>query len=228
MNTSNQQALKTQMYGLIKKRILDETYQEGQILSERKLAAEMNVSRTPVRSALQRLQKEGWIQYVPYKGLFVKRMDATDLLHIFQIRTVLEILAVKLACSRITSDQLQLLRLSLEKQSGQTADTAPDYQKFVVYDTEFHNIIINAAGNMMLRSLIDEIRDKIKRTGINSLYSRKSRIAEAVKEHSAVVDAIEMKDVQLACAKMEEHLDICYTSAYGYIIRNTDKGDASK
>lgn len=227
MTKAKQQSLKTQVYTLIKKRSLDETYQEGQMLTERKLADELTVSRTPVRDALQRLQKEGWIQYVPYKGLFVKRMDATDLLHIFQIRTALEILAVKLASARITSDQLQLLRLSLEQQAGKRTNDIPDYQKFIIYDTEFHNIIINAAGNMMLRSLIDEIRDKIKRTGINSLYSRKSRIAEAVKEHTAVVDALEKKDVELACAKMEEHLDICYTSAYGYVIRTTDDEEAN-
>ena len=225
MVMAQQQSLKSQIYQLIKKRILDETYPEGQILTERKLADELNVSRTPVRSALQRLQKEGWIQYVPYKGLFVKRMDATDLLHIFQIRTVLEMLAVKLACTRMTSDQLQLLRLSLEQQAGKPGQV-PDYQKFINYDTEFHNIIINASGNMMLRSLVDEIRDKIKRMGINSLYSRESRIAEAVREHTAVVDALEQKDVDLACAKMEEHLDICYSSAYGYVIRTTGEGCA--
>ena len=146
-------------------------------------------------------------------------MDATDLQHIFQIRTALEILAVKLACPRLNSDQLQLLRLSLKQQAGTS-----NYQKFSLYDSEFHNIIINAAGNMMLRSLVDEIRDKIKRTGINSLYSRKSRIAEAVKEHTAIVDALQEKDTALACDKMEEHLDICYTSAYAYIIRNTHEG----
>ena len=232
MTNPNQRSLKTQIYHIIKKRLLDQIYQDGQILTERKLSEELNVSRTPVREAMQRLQKEGWVQYVRNKGIIVKSMDASDLIHIFQIRTALEILAVKLACSRINSDQLQLLRLSLIQQAGKKEGTMPDYQKFILYDTEFHNIIIDAAGNMMLRSIIDEIRDKIKRTGINSLYSRKSRIAEAVTEHTAIVDALEINDIDSACQAMEKHLDICYTSAYGYIVRpeiqkqhSAEKGD---
>jgi DNA-binding GntR family transcriptional regulator len=219
MTLAKQDSLKTQIYNTIKKKILDQTYQDGQFLTERKLSAEMNVSRTPVREALQRLQKESWVQYVPYKGIFIKSLDATDLKHIFQIRSALEMLAVRLACSNITSDQLQMLRLSLERQAGETDGDTPDYRKFILYDTEFHNIIISSAGNMMLSSIIDEIRDKIKRTGINSLYSRRSRIAEAVAEHTAIVDALADKNAQAASAAMENHLHLCYTSAYGYIIR---------
>jgi DNA-binding GntR family transcriptional regulator len=222
-----QHSLKTQIYTTIKKRLLDQVYQDGQILTERKLSEELNVSRTPVREAMQRLQKEGWVRYVRNKGIIVKSLDASDLLHIFQIRLALEMLAVKLACPRINSDQIQLLRLSLEQQAGKREGVMPDYQKFMMYDTEFHNIIIDAAGNMMLRSIIEEMRDKIRRTGINSLYSRKSRIVEAVAEHTAVVDALEKRDADLACTAMQEHLAICYSSAHEYIVRPEFQGMAS-
>ena len=214
-----QTPLKAQIYKTIKKNILDQTYQEGQFLTERKLALKLNVSRTPVREALQRLQKEGWVQYQPYKGVFIRRMDASDLEHIFQIRTALEMLAVQLACSHINSDQIQLLRLYLERQADDTDGLEGDYRKFILYDTDFHSIIIDAAGNMMLRSIVDEIRDKIKRSGINSLYSRTSRISEAVAEHRAIVDALEKKDVEAAGAAMKQHLHICYTSARSYVLR---------
>lgn len=226
---AKQVSLKEDIYNTVKKKILDQSYQEGQFLTERKLSSELNVSRTPVREALQRLQKEGWVQYVPYKGILIRHMDASDLQHIFQIRTALEMLAVRLACSRITSDQLQILRLYLEKQAGDTDGLDGDYRKFIIYDTDFHNIIIDAAGNMMLRSIIDEIRDKIKRSGINSLYSRASRIAEAVAEHKEIVDALEAKDTDRACAAMEKHLQICYTSARSYVMRRmpASKGEAS-
>ena len=109
---AQQQSLKTQIYQLIKKRILDETYPEGQILTERKLADELNVSRTPVRSALQRLQKEGWIQYVPYKGLFVKRMTAATIVIL-----------------RFLSISLHLLNHSIISQVGKKNDTGNKSKK---------------------------------------------------------------------------------------------------
>lgn len=69
----------------------------------------------------------------------------------------------------------------------------------------------------MLRTLIEEMRDKIKRTGINSLYSRLSRCAEAAEEHKRIVDAIESGDVHAATEVMHHHLALCYTTAHDYI-----------
>lgn len=217
------QSLQVQVYGTIKKRLLDQTYVNGQMLSERTLAAELQISRTPVRRAIQQLQKEGWVQYIPKRGILVKGLSMQDLKNIFQIRTALEILAVRLACEHIKADQLDVLRLTVQQQlyKYQQARSAPDYQEFIRSDSEFHNTIILSSGNLMLRRLVGELRDKITRTGINSLYSRRSRCAEAAEEHWRIVQALEARDAKAACEAMDSHLGICYITAHDYILRHT-------
>ena len=84
------QSLQIQVYKTIKKRLLDQVYASGQVLSERKLAAELQISRTPVRRAILELQKEGWVQYLPHRGILIKDLGMKDLKNIFQIRTALE------------------------------------------------------------------------------------------------------------------------------------------
>lgn len=213
------QSLKNQIYTIIKKRLLDQKYQDGHLLSERTLADELRVSRTPVREALLRLQKEGWVRYIPQKGIIVKSLDAKNLTNIFQIRTALEVLSVQLACSHITSEQLEILRLSVEQQRKLAEYDSPKYQEFIFSDTEFHNTIIEASGNSLLRYVVEELRDNIKRTGINSLYSRTSRVAEAANEHAAIAAALERHSAEEAEIAIRHHLHICYTSAYSYIVR---------
>ena len=185
-------ALKEQVYKTVKNRLLDQTYKDGQVLTERALAEELCVSRTPVREAMRQLQKEGWLRYIPRKGIVVRRLDEKNLTHIFQIRTALEVLA---------------------------------YKEFIFSDTEFHNIIIASTGNTLLRVLVEEIRDKIRRTGINSLYSHANRVQEAADEHAAILEALSTGNTQEAVRMMEEHLRICYTSASSYIA--TEAGDDS-
>lgn len=215
------QSLQTQVYKTLKKRLLDQYYANGQILTERKLADELQTSRTPVRRDVLQLQKEGWVEYLPKRGILVKSLDMKDLKNIFQIRTALETMAVQLACYHISRDQLELLKKTVDQQIEKYCHSHadPDYQEFIRFDTEFHNTIIESSGNLMLRTLIEEMRDKIKRTGINSLYSRLSRCAEAAEEHKRIVDAIESGDVHAATEVMHHHLALCYTTAHDYILR---------
>jgi len=121
-------------------------------------------------------------------------------------------------CGKITKDQLEILRLLVKQQKKMAEQAIPTYNEFIFSDTEFHNIIVAATGNSLLRSLVDELRDKIKRTGINSLYSRINRVHEAAQEHETIVNALRLGDVEKAAAAMETHLNICYTSAYSYIV----------
>ena len=104
MKKNKSPALKEQVYTIVKNRLLEQKYQDGQVLTERALAEEFRVSRTPVRAAMRQLQKEGWLRYIPHKGIVVRNLDEKNLTHIFQIRTALEVLAVRLACGKITKE----------------------------------------------------------------------------------------------------------------------------
>ena len=79
------ESLKQQVYNILKEDILNRHFVEEEVLNERKISEELNVSRTPVREALKALEAEGMVQYVPYKGVVIKKMGEKDLKNIFQI-----------------------------------------------------------------------------------------------------------------------------------------------
>ena len=77
------ESLKQQIYNILKEDIVNQRYQDEEVLNERTISEELKVSRTPVREALKALEMEGWVEYVPYKGAVVKSMSMKDLKNIF-------------------------------------------------------------------------------------------------------------------------------------------------
>ena len=90
-------SLKDQIYEIIKEDIINQTYQNNTVLNEKKISQELNVSKTPVREALKALEAEGWVEYVPYKGILVKQMSLSDLQDVFRVRKALEVMVTESA-----------------------------------------------------------------------------------------------------------------------------------
>ena len=99
-------SLKDQIYEIIKEDIINQTYQNNTVLNEKKISQELNVSKTPVREALKALEAEGWVEYVPYKGILVKQMSLSDLQDVFRVRKALEVMVTESAVEKITPQLL--------------------------------------------------------------------------------------------------------------------------
>lgn len=212
------ESLKQQIYNLLKEEILNQRYNDEDILNERKISEELKVSRTPVREALKALEAENWVEYVPYKGIIIKKMGEKDLKNIFQIRTALELLTVELAMENMTKELVGRLEESHQKQKHiLTEHNSPIKELFIDLDVEFHGILLEMADNELLTVMIGEIRDKIRRFGMNAIFSGDYRYTETLEEHLGILLAVQADDVELAKEKMKYHMQKTYESAYAYV-----------
>lgn len=209
------ESLKQQIYNLLKEEILNQRYNEEEILNERKISEELNVSRSPVREALKALEAENWVEYVPYKGVIVKKMGEKDLKNIFQIRTALEVLAVELAIVNMTKELVGRLEKCHQKQKH--IFTEHNSQIFIELDVEFHSILLEMADNKLLTMMMGDIRDKIRRFGMNAIFSSDYRYTESLQEHLEILLAVQAGDVEMAKDKMQYHMQMTYESAYAYV-----------
>ena len=118
--------------------ILSGKYAPGEMLTELKLCAELDVSRTPVREALKRLMQENLI-YETGKGMAVCRFDEDDINDIYEIRSRIEGLAFSMCAEKITDEELKKLRDTLELQLFYAKRHAPDGMRDT--DSEFHKLV---------------------------------------------------------------------------------------
>ncbi len=189
-------------YDLLKSRILDLELRPGELVTERRLIKLTGCGRTPVREAMQRLQRDGLLQIVPFRGAFVADVSSRDVDEISQVRERLESFAAGLAARRATQDDLQRLHALLDGLEPPEAHTARD---FFETDRAFHTLIVEASGHRRIREIIGTLNDQIQRLRYLSAADP-ARAAEAHREHRAIAAALDARDPAAAENAMRVHL----------------------
>ena len=103
--------LKNHAYQIIKERLINCIYEPGSFINESQLAADLGLSRTPVREAINRLESEGLVKVMPKKGIFVSDIQLSDVLQIFQARIEIEPVALGMAAPHLPTEELLHFRL---------------------------------------------------------------------------------------------------------------------
>ena len=105
-NTENmsKKGLKEQTYLTLKERMVDCVYPPGSLINEAQLAADLNLSRTPIREAISKLEMEGFVQILPKKGIYVTNITFNDVIQVFQTRLEIEPIALKLAAPHLPKE----------------------------------------------------------------------------------------------------------------------------
>lgn len=217
MNIEERQSLQQKVYIHLKEAINEQIYKPGDILNERKISAELEVSRTPVREAFKALEAEDIVEYIPYRGVMVKSLSVKDLKHIFQIREALEVLVIKLAIDKINNETIRRLQQCVQSQEDLKDNSENRIQEFIKLDMEFHNILADTSDNKFLKQLILDMRDKVARLGVTALYSGPQRFKETIDEHRQIVSALKADDSKLSLEAMEQHIRNTYDNAMRYI-----------
>lgn len=194
---------KSQVYNNIKEGIITGLYHQGEVLNERNLAKDLGISRTPVREALQLLNKDGWVVIEPYKGALVRTFDEEYIKNILDVRRPLEILAVKKAALNATEEDIKFLENNLLLQEKCFENYSP--AKFMNLDREFHRKTYNLTYNELLIDILDNINDIIRFLGIQVL-KLPERHKTTLEEHTNVYLAIKNKDVEEARTYMDIHM----------------------
>jgi DNA-binding GntR family transcriptional regulator len=190
-------------YQEIRRRILDNYYAPAHQVLELELAADLGMSRTPVREALIRLQNERFVQIIPRHGMRVVPLSIQDLREVYEVLTVLELTAIdRLARSRPDAKKLQAIDRALDDMDR--ALRAQDIDGWVKADESFHRTLVQLSGNSRLAAVADTLWEQGHRARITTVRLRPS-LNLSNREHRAVVRAIRRSDAREACALHEKH-----------------------
>ena len=155
-------SLKTSAYDWLRSRILGGEMKPGAFLSERRLATEMGMSKTPVHAALERLEVEGLITVSPQLGVLVREFTVDDMVNHFEVREGLEPLVVGRLAGRLDKDQVKQLKANLT--GLQRGAKKQDLDEVVKLDTEFHLMLCEFHGNDEITRTMQHLRDKAHQT----------------------------------------------------------------
>jgi DNA-binding GntR family transcriptional regulator len=190
-------------YEQIKEAILKIQFVPGTQLQIESLVLELGISRTPIREALLRLEKDGLVRVLPRVGFFVKEFTSRDLEELYEVRELLESRAVKNAVENLSGEDLDLIDQLLE--ISVTAVQASDVQKFLEGEIQFHNYLTQHSQNTYLISVLESLRDLSYRWRTLSLRSHES-LVRSMEEHLVIARAVRNKDAELASQLMAEHI----------------------
>jgi DNA-binding GntR family transcriptional regulator len=179
--------LREQVYKRLKNNVLDGNWPPNTRLVEEKLAADMGTSRTPVREAIQKLEKEGLIQKLPRGGFAVGSVTAEEVEEVFGIRAILETYAAYLAASRATEQDIVALE-ELVKQEEEALGKK-DADEIVRLNTLFHDTLYKTARSEKLLNVVDELRDFIHRYRV-ICFSNEKMALTAVRDHWTMIAAM--------------------------------------
>ncbi len=175
----------------------------GEKLSERDLCSRFAVSRTPLREALKVLSAEGLVRLTPHRGAAVSKLTLEDLEEAFPIMGALEAVAGELACKHINDAEIAQLRTAHAKMI--TAYKAKDLGGYFTLNERIHETILKAARNPTLAQMQRGLAGRVRRARYMANMSA-SRWAQAVREHEAILDALERRDGERLAMLLKTHL----------------------
>ena len=210
--------LRDVVFNTLREAILKGELKPGERLMELQLAAKLGVSRTPIREAIRMLEQEGLAVTIPRKGAEVARMTEKDMEDVLEIREALDELAAKIACSRMTEDQLK--QLETIKETFVESTRSHDVKRIAEADVSFHDVIYEATGNPKLVSMLNNLREQIYRYRVEYLKEEKN-YPTLIGEHEAIVEALYARNQDEVVRAMHTHIEN-QASAVKEIIREQE------
>lgn len=188
------------VYAWLKQHVLTLPRNEATFLTEAQVCRETGVSRTPVREAFLRLEADGLLTILPKKGAYIAPITESEVDAIMQARGLVEEW-----CSREASRFGSSLADELDRLIVQQEQVRSDRVAFIESDREFHRTIVRAAGNPVLATFYESLRDRQVRMGVHAI-SVGSRIDDVLAEHRAIADAIRASQAEQVVEAVGEHL----------------------
>ncbi len=190
-------------YEAIREAIISGSFAAGAPLVETRIAEQLGVSKTPVRAALRRLEARGFVERVPHSGVYVTEYSFQDVQDVFAVRAVLEGLAMRIAASSCSQQEIEEARTLLGAAERALNEGKTGLAREL--GREWHGLLLSTVANRFLSDMLELLKDHIERgrsmTAIDVDSARKS-----VEEHTQVLDAIEARNGELAEDLVRTHL----------------------
>lgn len=191
-------------YRALRNNILDHTHEPGTMLGEAALAAELGMSRTPVRVALARLQDEGWITIYPKRGAQVKGLTQRDAAELADARIVLESTSIDRAGPAMRQQLATRLSDSIEHQRRAFDDG--DVPRFIELTLRFHRRFVEVSQNRVLLELYDRLVDRHRFLLFGSGERLLARCGDIIAEHALLVDELRDGDTRSFARALRNHI----------------------
>jgi DNA-binding GntR family transcriptional regulator len=176
---------------------------QGTRLNQDELARRLGVSRAPIRDALNRLEAEGLVKTLSRTGgVIVAEASEQEMVGIYELRAILDAASTRLACERMSDEDLVRLRAIVDE--TERATVAGDLQAIVQTHAQFHYLIYAACGNPELTRVAQNLWDRSYRYRVLALSSAENA-RRGLAQHRAILAALESRDPQRAVAAAEEH-----------------------
>ncbi len=197
-------ALYEEVAELLRQRIFNRELEPGSWIDELKLADEYGISRTPLREALKVLATEGLVTMKVRRGAYVTEVSERDLADVYHLLSLLESDAAGIVAERATEAELEELQaLHAELEAAATPGKV-NREHFFTINERFHMRLLAIANNRWRDQVVADLRKVMKLNRHNSLL-KSGRIADSLKEHRAIVQALVARDPQGATARMRQH-----------------------
>ena len=198
------------VYAEIRRMAMDYRFKPNERINEVELAARLNVSRSPIREALQRLVTEGLITFQTNRGFFCRGFDVEEIVNLSDVRIVLEERSVRLAIQRATDEDLAAL-VDWWTNTMARAD-AFSSAELTARDEEFHIRIARLSGNSELARMLEGINTRIH--FVRKIEVEKHRrLSTTYTEHSDIARAMVARDADGAARLMHDHISISVADA---------------
>lgn len=195
---------KSTAYDNLKKKIISGLLEPGEPLNEGTLSKEFKISKTPIREALQRLERDGFVEDIPGRGCFASRISFQDIKELFEIREILECEAAKRAALRDDREKIEAVRKKFESLEG-NGERSPR-SPFKAGD-QIHAYLIESFGNRRLNEIYRRLLEHVQRMRIHFFnQAREERSRRSYQEHLEILNALGARDPERAEKAVRSHL----------------------
>jgi DNA-binding GntR family transcriptional regulator len=196
------------VYEKVKGLAIDYHFRPGERVNEVELAAQLGVSRTPVREALNRLAKDGFMNFVPNKGFYSRDLTPEGVRELYEVRMVIEQSTFRFACQRATDDEIAATTAIWEEVSQhRPPQNDQDWAKIAEIDERFHMEIARISHNSRLYEMLDSLNSLsrfFRRIDLETPVRRNN----AYDEHVDIIAALRQRDIEKGVALIEQHISL--------------------
>jgi DNA-binding GntR family transcriptional regulator len=194
-------SLKEMAYVRLRAAIVEGRLRPGDVLVEDQLAADLDISRTPLRESLAKLEQEGLVESIPYRGTFVASISVAQVAHIQQVRLPLELMAMDLAIEEMPLSEIERVISFIEQRRSLLAQGNPALH--MECNRLFHELAPRYCGNPVLEQIIQNLE---RRIAIYLMSTGQADTVMAADEHLRMLDAYGSRDRLRAAKLIRWHL----------------------
>ncbi|EKN65629.1 GntR family transcriptional regulator [Neobacillus bataviensis LMG 21833] len=198
--------LTTQVYDVLRGKIIGRKYTPGEKLDIHKLAEEFGVSRSPVKDAINQLVHEGLIEILPRKGTYVTQINFSEFIEVLDARLMIEMWAAQRVIPKITDDQVEEWGQIVQEMDSLLEVSPFPFEMYSKLDMKFHKMLITWAENTKIAEIYSSLNTHVSLSRIvhsTSLESTKTRH----KDHRRLFEAMQDRDLPTILGTLTLHLE---------------------